>query len=1076
MTRTIRGVLLVAVMLAFTAGTAFAQSNGSISGKVTDASGGVLPGVTVTVSGPSLLAPLVGVTQASGSYQFPIVAIGTVTVTFELTGFKKVSRSGVVITTNFNAQIDQKMEIGGVTQEITVTAAAPVVDVKKTNTGGTFTKDVLENIPTARDPWQVVAMAPGVQTTGGVNVGGSASGQQLTLSSRGTSANVQWNLEGGSITDVASNGSPAYFNFDSFEQIQVVTGGGDVSVQSSGLSINLTTKSGSNVFKGTGTFTFENSAMQSNNVTQALFNQSGTGFLSGNPLKKIDVVNAEYGGPIMKNKLWFWGAYDRQEIIVGDNNFFDPTLGSFCAQLSAAQANGTTSTLATYSQLSAVKACLHNDSTLIKDAEWKINYQLNASNKFQWLMSSDNKIRNSRSASANSAVNSTWQQFSPPSMFGLGDPTNSITHTWIASDKLVFNNQYTHVVNSFNLDNQDFASCGKTTWQPNASSFAAYGITGAGCLFNTNYMYNATSGYSLTLPYTEAIVRPTNELKTDGTYFISKFLGGDHSLKFGIGYRDAVTNTYVHYDGGGYAYEHCPNNTVANCSTSYIGQSPAAGTLGQSPYQAYMRRDAVTNIKWWTFAGYIQDQYSRGKLRLNGGVRYDWQTSKFLGGCTPANPIVPTTLPGQCYAATNIDPNTGKVIPAFGNLGPRVSATYDLQGNGKTSIHASGAYYYATRITLANGLSGLGAVSANWGPNNTNTGACSTATGIGCWTDANKDGMVQANELVGSPTSTSSGFNILNGTVTPVGNFIGSPAQIARTREVVVGMSHELMANFAVSVDYTYRNYDRGTSTYSVGFTPYTTGANAGGMTILSSLYTGPLSYTDPITGKTGTYYVYCSTCVKPSATAGAPLANISLTSPNYSLYHGVDITANKRFSNKWQMNFAVTLQNAPGYTNFVGSPTGLQYTQGISTLARYVIKGNGSYQLPWGVTVSANLNYYDGATRSESINGPGSVPGSGGVNYLGVTQSALSFTTLAFQPANAVRYAPTKLLDMGAQKVFSFRGGKNRVTLMLDAFNIFNSNTIQSYNTNNISLSTNTSPTSLIAPRVFRIGAKIAF
>src|ERR1019366_1937686 len=110
MSRSLRGVLLVAVMLALTAGTAFAQSNGSIFGKVT---------------------------AASGAFQFPIVAIGTVTVTFELTGFKKAVHPNIIITTNFNAQVDQKMEIGGVTQEITVTAAALTVDPKKVNTGGT---------------------------------------------------------------------------------------------------------------------------------------------------------------------------------------------------------------------------------------------------------------------------------------------------------------------------------------------------------------------------------------------------------------------------------------------------------------------------------------------------------------------------------------------------------------------------------------------------------------------------------------------------------------------------------------------------------------------------------------------------------------------------------------------------------------------------------------------------------------------------------------------------------------------------------------------------------------------------
>src|SRR5688500_2778626 len=321
MTRGIRAVLLCAGLLAAWAGPAHAQAIGSIFGKVTDPSGGVLPGVTVTVTGPALQAPLVAVTSETGTYQFPSVPIGTFTVTFELASFKKAQRPNVVITTGFNAGVDQKMEIGNMTEEVTISAASPVVDTKKTATGAVFTADILENIPTARDPWQIINMTPGVQA--GLNVGGSSSGQQVGLNARGSSANVQWNLEGGSITDLSSNSSPSYFNFDSFEQIQVMTGGGDVSVQSSGLSINLVTKSGSNVFKGSAVGTFQNDKMQANNVTEEQFARGSGGFLSGAPIKKIYNISGEYGGPIIKNRLWWWAAADKQSINAGVVNFFD---------------------------------------------------------------------------------------------------------------------------------------------------------------------------------------------------------------------------------------------------------------------------------------------------------------------------------------------------------------------------------------------------------------------------------------------------------------------------------------------------------------------------------------------------------------------------------------------------------------------------------------------------------------------------------------------------------------------------------------------------------------------------------
>ena len=187
-----RGMLAAVWVLALV-GSAHAQGMGSIFGKVTDSSGGVMPGVTVTVTGSGLQAPRVAVTTESGAYQFPNIPIGTYTVTFELQGFKKAARPNIVIVAGFNAPVDQPLAVGQVTEEVTVSGAPPVVDTKRTTTGATFDVDTLEKIPTARDTWMIVYMTPGVQLSG-TNVGGSARARS-PRSSRGTTANVQWNLE-----------------------------------------------------------------------------------------------------------------------------------------------------------------------------------------------------------------------------------------------------------------------------------------------------------------------------------------------------------------------------------------------------------------------------------------------------------------------------------------------------------------------------------------------------------------------------------------------------------------------------------------------------------------------------------------------------------------------------------------------------------------------------------------------------------------------------------------------------------------------------------------------------------------
>jgi len=1085
MIRVFRGFLLTAGILALCAGSAYAQGFGSIFGKVTDPSGGVLPGVTVTVSGPAIQRPMTAVTGETGTYQFPQVPIGTYTVTFELSGFKKASRPNVIITVNFNAPVDQKMEIGQVSEEMTVTAAAPVVDTKKTTTGGTYTKDILENIPTSRDPQQIINMAPGVQLSG-INVGGSASGQQLTPSVYGTGNNVQWNLEGGSITDVSSNSSPSYFNFDSFEQIQVTTGGGDVSVQSSGISINLVTKSGSNVFKGSALGTFENSAMQSNNVTQELFNSGGNGFLSGNPLTKITNASVEYGGPIMRNRLWFWGAADRQDINVGVLNFFDPSKGQFCQQLQTAQKQGSAAlgSLVTYDKLEDVQNCLSNDRTLIKDLEWKFNYQFNASNKIQYLFTSDNKYRNRRNASSTRAQETTNQQTSD-APWGFPLPTHSITHTLVLTDKLVFNNQFTYVDGGFFLDYQDVptqGSCAQSRYSGSAD-VNSYASARQGCLWNVQPLNNATSGLtSRSSPTVYQTVRKTWELKTDGTYFLTNKLGGDHSLKFGAGWRKAPILSFSHYSGGARAQVQCVGNNANNCGDgSFVAAGSATGFV---PRSAVLYRDDLLNNNWWTYNGYIQDGYNRGRLRLQGGVRYDWQTSSYLGGCIPANIVNPTLLPSQCDPATDsgivIDQNTGlpkldasgnpvvQQIPAFSVWAPRVSATWDLRGNGKTSIHASYSLYYQTKITLANNLGGL-AVANNltWG-NNTTSGACSTTAGASCWTDANHDGLVQANELIGTPSSASSRFNLSTGVLSPAGNSVDPNSQLARTREFVTGVQHELVSNLAIGVDYVYRRYDNGTANYTAGFQP------GSSQFPLSNIYTGPLYYTDPVTGTQAPYYVICTGCVRPSGVAA-----VTTTALNYQTYQGVIPTLNKRFSNRWQMTASATFQVNPQFlpTGSFTNPTGIVYQDGnnnSTSFARYVIKVNGVYALPWGINASGNLNVVDGNGRTLTVNGPGGVYG--GVTSTGTAAPLITYNTLEFQPRGATRLSPTKLLDLSAQKTFTFRGGKNRLKVMFDAFNVFNVNTVLGYASSVVGSSTFANPNSIVPPRVFRIGAQIVF
>ena len=847
MARVVRCGLLVAA-LALAGGNAYAQATtGSIFGKVTDATGAVLPGVTVTVIGTGLIQPVRVVTAGSGGYQVPSIPNGLYKITFELSGFKTFIRDGVRVTTDGNAQIDARMEVGAVETEVTVTADSPIVDTKTARTGATFTRDVLDAIPTARDPFQVMNMTPGIimQTSGdqpsGVNVAGSASGQQMSPSFRGSgSGNTQWNMDGGTITDMAATGAaPIYFDFDSFEEIQITTGAADASQQTGGININLITRSGSNVFKGTARALFANDGLQSNNITEELFNKGGTTGVSGNPMKLITDDGFEYGGPIKRNRAWFWGAYGYQKIDLGILGFYDT---------SRTECNPPPNT---YDKLTENQKCLKADTTVIKNTNLKGNYQLNASNKFQALYQNSNKIRNARGANASTLPEATVQQYSPGGSWQV-----NVKHTWIATDKLVFDSQALYVHNYFNLDFQD--------WD-NGCEFGVGGAfpSDSGCLFNTQRFVDRDTGITGRSASASFFERPETQVKTDANYFASGFLGGDHALRFGVAWRENLSDSYGH--AGGFA------------DARYRTRS---GVFRAD--SAILRRDSYTRSALDTWSAYLQDSYSRGKLRLTAGVRWDLQDDRIFESCVPANPLIPAQLAAQCTEAYDspID---------FNDIAPRLSLTYDLFGNGKTALKTSYAMYFGQGVGTSGTRSNTGGLSLTYGfPSGTNTSF---------WNDANGDRLVQANEIGGTPPSPSSRYNPATGQLDPNQNEIDPALKNNRTREFVVGVEHELLANVGLGIDYIWRKYDQNNDDYIIS-APYP----------LSDIYVGPFDYTDPVSGMTGTYWEVCPTCLRPTG------PSITRNSPDYTSFSGVEITAEKRFSRRWRAATSVTVSQAQNF------------------------------------------------------------------------------------------------------------------------------------------------------------------
>src|SRR4051812_33038198 len=299
------------VMSIGSASTAFAQSvaSGTIEGTVKDESGSVLPGVTVTATSPQLqVGQLVQVSDAAGAYKFVDLPAGTYRLKVELSGFSAAIREDLRLTVGFNARVDLPLKLGAVEEAVTVSGLSPVVDVSTTTASVAFTKEVLDSIPRGRDLQNVFAMAPGV-TQAVADVGGSTMAQRQNLSSYGVLSQPKLQVEGMNITMGADQNTAIYFNDSTLEEVQIKTSGNDAEVSVPGISMVAIMKSGGNTFHGTYQASSESPKFQADNLDNALRAQ---GLTATSPLKNFYDVSADLGGRIIRDKLWFYGAFGRQ--------------------------------------------------------------------------------------------------------------------------------------------------------------------------------------------------------------------------------------------------------------------------------------------------------------------------------------------------------------------------------------------------------------------------------------------------------------------------------------------------------------------------------------------------------------------------------------------------------------------------------------------------------------------------------------------------------------------------------------------------------------------------------------------
>ncbi len=401
-TRILTGVLVLLVAVAVPASAQLQR--GSIYGTLTDNTGAVLPGVAVTLTS-SMNAPLTTVSGKLGEFRFTELDPGTYTITATLQNFATYTRKNIIVSAGSSVQLPIQMVLQTVEQQVTVTAPSPMLDPKEQGNNTSFNDEVLNEIPTARDPWVLLQQVPGVNVDR-VNVGGSESGQQSSFSARGDSggSNTMWNIDGVTITDNGALGaSPTYYDFDVFSEVQFNTSNTDPRQQTGGLSINMVTKRGTNAFHGLARGYFTNHSLQASNVPADL---AAIGY-TGNRINDIGDYGGDVGGPILKDKLWFWGSYGHDDI----------------------------------KQFAITGA---PDNTTLTNIAAKADAQLTADNHFNFFYFRGNKEKIGRNAGVTRPPDTTWDQTGPTSIYKLEDQH-------VFSPNLFLSGKFAYVNSGFSL-------------------------------------------------------------------------------------------------------------------------------------------------------------------------------------------------------------------------------------------------------------------------------------------------------------------------------------------------------------------------------------------------------------------------------------------------------------------------------------------------------------------------------------------------------------------------------------------------------------------------------------------------
>jgi hypothetical protein len=517
-------------------------------------------------------------------------------------------------------------------------------------------------------------------------------------------------------------------------------------MQTSGATINMISRSGTDTFRGSTRAYVTDQKLEANNIDDSLRKQGAS---AGSPLLNVKDYGFELGGPIQAGRVWFWAALSRQQASDGVLGFYQNTAA--CAPVAANPI--------AYS-ISQVRECLNPATSDLKHINYKITAQPFKGNQFSLRNSYDLKEAINRGADNLHAPAATTRLLAiNDSSYGPNLWTTGWPPLWRFADQHVFSDRWlleAAYARFCPCTNIALASDSLVDVQPEQEI-----STGA---FDRSF----SSSINFTVK---------NNVDLTTSYFLPGKWGGDHKLKAGFKYLYYPMIVTAHTGG----------DVTAQFNS---GALPAFST----PFAALFSRDSIRNQYLYQESLYFQDTYTHGRLALNLGLRWDRQDDRQGAATVPASPFqgqmtangVPFTfLPAVTF------PGIGSGV-VFDNVAPRLGVTYDVTGNGRNVLKASFAQYYdqLSPGQISGTLNPIGAATIQFP-----------------WTDLNGDKIVQANEVNTSKTlSFGGGYNPANPAQTTSPNQIDPNLKNSRADEVVVGFNKEV-SGIGISVSYIWRNY-----------------------------------------------------------------------------------------------------------------------------------------------------------------------------------------------------------------------------------------------------------------------------